>query len=284
MRNKTLVGIVTFGNLKYTQITINSIIRNTDTEVDFFVVVGKPGDTETRQWLIDNKIPHTVHEENLGFPYSINDIYDHAWVHNDYDNLVLAGNDVYVYPQAVDSMIKLAETTDYEVISALQYDVRSLFSEFEEARKYIDNGSYTINDLNAQPWLLFDGWKHDEPVVADMQLYDIQNLCLYTKKYFEDVGYVDVNFYPAYFVDNDLARRIVNSGIRCCSLVSARFFHFWSRTIKEERGGSTGDYFRANQRYYRSKWGGNFGSERLNAPVKIGTRDGEKEQIARWRK
>ena len=101
-------------------------------------------------------------------------------------------------------------------------------------------------------------------------------------------------------MDNDLARRIVNSKIHCCTLTNARFFHFWSRTIHQGSGGSTGRAFENNRRYYKMKWNGDFGSERfkipfnnydfqlapnivLNGSLKIDNRENEEDIIKYWR-
>jgi hypothetical protein len=54
--------------------------------------------------------------------------------------------------------------------------------------------------------------------------------------------------------------------MKCCTLVNARFFHFWSRTIHQETGGSTHSYFDNNRKYYIKKWGGDFGKELWKIP------------------
>ncbi|GAG68218.1 unnamed protein product, partial [marine sediment metagenome] len=83
---------------------------------------------------------------------------------------------------------------------------------------------------------------------------------------FEKVGYIDVNFYPAYFSDNDYCRRSANLGITSCTLLNAMYFHFWSRTIHQEIGGSNHEFFKANSTFYRMKWGGPFGKEAFSVP------------------
>lgn len=279
---KTLVGIVTFGNHIFTELAIKSIKDTVTKPVSFFVVVGKPGDYDTIDFLKRDGIPHIIHDSNYGFPKSVNDIYDYCWKNNDYDCLIIAGNDIVVYPHAVDSLISLAESSDYECISSLQYDVRDLVREFPETQKYFVGGKYIINDFSSAPWELFKGYSN-EPQIADMQLFDIQNLCLYKKSVFDKIGYTDVAFYPAYYIDNDYARRIVNANIKCCSLVNARFFHFWSRTINQGSGGSNAHYFENNRRYYKKKWGGDFGKETIQAPIKIDSRDNELDIINHWK-
>jgi len=279
---KNLFAFVTFGNLPFSQLAVKSLKETVHSEYDIFAVVGKPGDWATKEWLTKEGIPHIMHPENLGFPYSLNDIYDYAWVQNDYDNVIIFGNDIVFYPFAGDSLIQLAQTTDYEVISALQYDVKDLVGEFPEVATQFREGNYNIEDFSGEPWKKFQNFSSIQQL-AHMQLFDIQNLCLYKKSVFEKIGYTDVNFYPAYFVDNDYARRIVEAQIKCCSLVNARFFHFWSRTIHQESGGSNSSYFNNNKNYYRLKWGGDFGQETSHPDLKISSRAGELETVRRWR-
>lgn len=76
---KTLIGMVTFGNLPFTQLAINAVRATTTSPIDFFVVVGKPGDVQTSAWLTAQGIAHVFHETNKGFAASLNDIKDYAW-------------------------------------------------------------------------------------------------------------------------------------------------------------------------------------------------------------
>lgn len=280
--SKTLVGIVTFGNADFTKIAVNSIKETATKPLDFFIVVGKPGDNETKEWCLANDIPCMVHNENHGFPASVNDIYDYAWKHNDYDYLILAGNDIAVYPYAIDQMITLADMSDYECINALQVDVRSLVSQYPEIAHYFYGPSMIFKRFDTKPWNVFRDYKNIMSI-DHMKLLDIQNLCLYKKSIMDKVGYTDVNFYPAYFIDNDYARRMVNANVKSCCLASARFFHFWSRTIKQGSDGSDNIFFRNNAEYYRTKWGGDFGAETLTPNLVISTRDGESEIINYWK-
>lgn len=281
--SKTLIGIVTFGNLDFTKLTVESIRKTSEHKLDFYLIVGKPGDVDTINWIeSQGDIAYKVHDRNMGFPYSLNDIYDYAWKDNDYDNLIISGNDVIAYPHCVDSLINMADTTDYECISALQFDVKDLTTHYPDTNKYFDGSNKIFRDFTATPWEAFTGYSADLSI-ADMQLYDIQNMCLYKSSVFEKVGYTDVGFFPAYFVDNDYARRMVISGLKCCTLMNARFFHFWSRTIHQGSGGSNHEYFKNNERHYRRKWGGNFGHETLNPPIKISDRLMEEQIIDHWR-
>ncbi len=266
--SKTLIGIVSFGNLPFTKLTIEEIQRTTTKPIEFFIVVGKPGDVETVEYLKAKGIPHIVHDENYGFPYSLNDIYDKAFKKGEYDNLIIAGNDVIAYPTTIDALIETADTTKYAWISAVQYDVKSLVRDFPQTMKFFDpNNNYAFRDFNTRPWDAFKGYDQKK-IPCDPGLSDIHNLALYKKEVYDTIGLVDVNFYPAYYSDNDYCRRGVNANLApvSCTLANAYYFHFWSRTIHQGSGGSNGTFFELNRKFYMTKWGGDFGSERYKVP------------------
>jgi GT2 family glycosyltransferase len=263
--SKTLIGFVTFGGLIFTKELVRGIKETATKNVDMAAIVGKPGDCETADFLESEGIQHLVHQDNMGFPWSVNDLYDYAWVKNNYDYLIIAGNDTIPYPYAIDGMIEVADKTDNEWISASQYDVRSLCSEFPEVRNQFAEESYNINDFSQEPWKKFTKFSKKNNVEGQV-IKDVQNFCLYKKSVFEKIGYTDVNFFPAYFIDNDYARRGVNAELRTCNLDGAVYFHFWSRVLKQVGGGSNSVYFARNSSFYNLKWGGPFGYELHKVP------------------
>ena len=263
----TLVGIVTFGNLSFTKLTVRSL-RETIVRYpfDIFCVVGKPGDIETEAWLKEEEIPHVVHDWNYGFPYSVNDIYDYAWKENDYANLVIIGNDVVAYPHAIDSLIEVAETTDYDWVCSRQYDVKSLMKDYPQTKVYFRGTNLVFENFDSRPWEVFKGYNDKVVVDKGSGLSDVHNLALFKKTIFDKVGYIDVNFYPAYYEDNDYVRRAIRAGVKSCTVTNSFYFHFWSRTIHQETGGSTNRYFSLNRNFYIIKWGGDFGQETYEIP------------------
>ena len=66
----------------------------------------------------------------------------------------------------------------------------------EETSQYFEGEKLIIIDFSGKPWEKFTDYSK-EVQVADMQLYDIQNLCLYKKSVFDKVGYADINYFPA---------------------------------------------------------------------------------------
>lgn len=253
---KTLIGMVTYGNAKYTKLALDSI-----KEYDKFIVIGKFGDNDTVE-LVKN-YPHIYHTKNKGFPASLNDIFDY-FLSSDYDNLVLMGNDVIAYPSAIQQLETLS--SEYDWVFARQISVKdliwinpSLKSSFGENYSYKFDGS--------SPWEFFHPDNNSaEPEAA--QLADCQNLNLYTRKAILSVGYNDVNFWPnGYFGDNDYVYRAMLAGVKSCTSKHSFYFHFWSRTIYEaERKRANNVYFERNKKYYISKWGGLPGQEKFNKP------------------
>jgi len=279
----TLIGIVTYGNLDFTRLAIESIKETTkDHSLDFIVVVGKPGDTKTIKYLADNNIFHIIHNSNFGFPKSINDIYDYAWKAHKYDYLIIAGNDIVVYPYAIDSLINLAEISDYDLICATEYNVKDLIKDFPRIEKYFVGPKLIFTDFSSKCWELFTDYSPEIKLGGPISA-DIQNLALYKKSVFDTIGYTDVAFFPCYFIDNDYAKRIQLSGLKYYSLLNARFFHFWSRTFKQESGGSTDHYFDNNKSYYIWKWGGEPDNETKTPDVNINSREKEQAIINYWR-
>lgn len=298
---KNLIGMVTFGNIAFTQLAIQGIRETVKEPYDLFLIVGKPEDEATVGWLQREGIPHIAHDYNYGFPYSVNDIYDYAWKENNYDNLIILGNDVIPYPDAIDNMIILAGLTQYDWICGREYNVKALVRDKPETKAYFSGPNLVFNDFGtAEPWKKFDAPVKGIKAEKDAGLSDVHNLTLFKKKVFENVGYIDVSFYPAYYEDNDYVRRAILAGTTSCRSDGTFYFHFWSRTIHQETGGSNSRFFNLNRNYYIAKWGGDFGQEKFDIPfngepfsvrdiplcgdINIQTRENEKEIIREWRR
>jgi GT2 family glycosyltransferase len=273
---KTLIGIVTFGNLPFTKLCVDEIIATTKSEISILVIVGKPDDVETKAWATsmaanDNlKIGFgaRIHTRNHGFPASCNDLIDDM-KRMGFENLILVGNDVVVYPRAVDALIQTAETTDYEWVCGSQFDVQSLCARYPEARQFFTGDRYEFTDFKARPWELHKDFHEGLEPAA---LKDVQNLCLYKRSVFEKIGYFDVNFWPnGYFSDNDYARRGNLAQVKAVGVKHAAYFHFWSRTIHQGESRPNGKYFSANAEFYQEKWGGPVNGETFKLPFNGGS-------------
>ena len=134
---KTAIGIVTYGNAQFTRLGLVEIIKRVkDWRETICLVAGKPGDTDTVDLARTYGTEIIRHQENKGFPASINDLYDWAWGEGRFDNLIMMGNDVVPFPGAIDALINQAATTDYELIAGSELDARSLVERYPDARQH----------------------------------------------------------------------------------------------------------------------------------------------------
>lgn len=270
---KTLIGFVTFGNVEFTKLLVRGIRETANRPYELLAVIGKPGDTETHAWLSGQQIEIILHTENHGFPASVNDLYDAAFTHGGFDCLIIAGNDVVPYSGAIDAMIGLAAEGEWDWICASQFDSKSLIARYPEARPFFTGPALEFRDFAARPWELHEPARLAElasgrDIIERDCIKDVRNLCLFTRRSFEQVGYADANFWPGgYFEDNDYCRRALLAGVKACGLPRAAYFHFWSRTIHQGGGGAANDrHFGMNAKFYADKWGGNFGAELWRTP------------------
>jgi GT2 family glycosyltransferase len=297
--SKTLIGINTYGLLDFTKLTVKSIIDTVKHPFDICIVVGKPADFETISWVFDTGLHTIIHDQNYGFPKGLNDLYDFAWKMNNYDYLIISGPDIIAYPNTIDLLIDKAETSDWEWISSSQFDVKALVSMYPETKEYFHGPNLVFNDFGtAEPWMVHKDWDRPDSVEPNV-IKDVHNLCLYKKSVMDAIGYIDTGFYPAYYSDNDYARRGVNAGLKTCALSNSVYFHFWSRTLHQGTSVSNDKYFNNNRKYYIMKWGGDFGKEKWLVPfngenpiidgiqyegnLNINTRDREMEIINHWK-
>jgi GT2 family glycosyltransferase len=86
------------------------------------------------------------------------------------------------------------------------------------------------------------------------------------KEFISKFGWFDENFSPAYFEDNDMARRMIISGGTYRRDLSATMFHRGSVTQNMDGPVVTSPMFERNREYYTRKWGGWPGSEVFTSP------------------
>lgn len=273
-----LIGVPTFGNFVFTKMCIEHIVKTTKrTKYKLMVVVGKPNDSETINYCLENNIYHIVHEVNKGLPASVNDIYDHAFMEKSYDAVVIVGNDVLPYWNSIDQLVDIANKTDYDWVSGVAVAINTLIKAVPDCAKYFGGGekNKNFNETNLTEWL--DKYKpiKKEKEILDLAHYgivgDSHNMCLFTKELFNKIGYIDVNFFPAYYEDNDYSRRAQLAGIKMCRVTNSVYFHYWSRTLHQGGMKATNDkYFPMNKSYYIEKWGGEPGKETYTYPFNGG--------------
>lgn len=264
---KKYIGMVTFGNLKYTRLTVEGIKRSSlyqRKELNLVVVVGKPGDKDTLHYIEDSldlgedgKI--IVQNVNAGFVSGLGLIYSHAW-RDGLDNLLMTiGNDVVPFPDSIDSLFEVAESENLDYVGGLEVSPQSLFKRLPQYRWDF----HAWEDLDAEfPWGALDG-DYERPLLREVRrINGYHNFAVISKTYFDAVGYPDCNFYPAYYEDVDIVRRGFLSDMTHYENKTARYLHFRSQTLKTEQSNSrSSEWFTMNSLYYNMKWGGTPGHE-----------------------
>ena len=262
------ISCAAFNNIKYTKLFVNSIVCSCPHEV--FIVDNGSVDY-TPNWLKEQGIKHTRYNENRGFSYAYNDCLDYA-LKDDDDLLLFCGNDIVFRPESIDFMVKAITESDYEMLCGNEVLNKEILTENKDA---LANFKYKFS---------FDEKQYTELKYSQGGM---NHSCLVRKKSaFDKVGYYDVNFYPAYFEDNDYARRCDLLGVKYGTVESAVFYHFWSRSIHEGGLKQLNDRrFTHNRAYYAHKWGGLVGKETYDLPfgngeLKIDSRYYEQNLLA----
>ncbi len=270
--SKIFVGMVTFGGLKYTAMALEATRKSTRKKLNYVIVVGKPGDKETVSFVEEFISKHggadslmIIYDKNYGFPYSLNDIYDVVWGEGEDNYLIVMGNDVVPYPKAITRLIKAAGQTDYDYISGMEMNINRFVEKYPQFDYFFgENGGLLPH--TSSTFMVRSPWKKDykERGIARLKeglrqigfINGFHNFALMKKSYFDKVGYIDVGFFPAYYEDTDYVRRGFEVGCIHAEHSGAYYFHFWSRTIKEQSSKINQRYFPLNGSYFKDKWGG----------------------------
>ena len=112
---------------------------------------------------------------------------------------------------------------------------------------------------------------------------------VFTPELLYEVGYLDENFFPAYYEDNDHRYRMKLAGIEW-EYLPLKYKHAVSATIKRDPAiyAKNQMTFKENGRYYIEKWGGLPGQEKyetpfdLDVPLDYWLYDPQRSQRQRW--
>ena len=261
--NRTLIGLGTYGNLPFTKLAVQSV-RATVTDPHLLVIVGQPDDAATLDWLRAEGIAHQRHAANLGYPAAFNDLHDAAWT-GGWHQLIVIGNDVVVYPDAINSLMAYAAAQPVDWIAGWEISPEMLIREHPDTRRWFRGDAHVFTDFDQRPWDAHQP-RPDWTVNSRRESLCFNSLLLFKRRVFEQLGYMDANFFPVYFSDNDYWFRLRQTDLRACALSAGRHFHFGSRTLHQGVGGSSSRNFEANRAYYLAKWGGNPGQEQWTTP------------------
>jgi len=215
--------------LEYSKKTIDSIKTKSPYELIF---IDNGSTDNTKKWLktqnfnkiIDPKVSGLAAVWNLGI-VKARDLGCSLFL--------ILNNDIILSPSTIDNLVKKMSTDKYIMVTGV--------NQHEGCDKPEDmlgkNIEYKENET-----------ENEHP---DFSCFMINNNTI------DKIGWFDENFAIAYFEDNDYHGRIALSGEKAISTISAIYYHFESKTVKNNPHLKKiiTEAFKMNKEYFKEKWG-----------------------------
>ncbi|MBU3101630.1 MULTISPECIES: glycosyltransferase [Clostridium] len=240
---KTSIIILTYNNLVYNLICVDSIRKYTKENTYEIIVVDNNSTDGTREWLKEQKdIKAILNDENVGFPKGCNIGIAAAEKEND---ILLLNNDTVVTPRWLDNLKTCIYSDDkiggvasitnncsnYQSVSVPYIDVKDMIP-FAEANN--------ISNPNK--------WEEKVRLVA---------FCMLIKRdVFNEIGVMDERFSPGNFEDDDLSMRIIEAGYKMMLCNDSFIHHFGSSSFKKDYS-KFSNILSINRKKLEDKWGFN---------------------------
>jgi GT2 family glycosyltransferase len=240
---KTSIIILTYNNLIYNQICVDSIRKYTEENSYEIIVVDNNSTDGTREWLKEQKyIKVILNDENVGFPKGCNMGIATAEKEND---ILLLNNDTIVTPRWLENLKvclysddKIGATasitnncSNYQTVSVPYSDIKDMIP-FAEAN----------NVSNPEKW------EEKSRLVA---------FCMLIKReVLNKTGVLDEVYSPGNFEDDDLCMRILEEGYKLMLCNDSFIHHFGSTSFSKDHT-KFNNLLLTNARKFEEKWGFN---------------------------
>ncbi|MGX9758141.1 glycosyltransferase [Clostridioides difficile] len=235
----TSIIILTYNQLKYTKVCIESIRKFTDKTSYEIIIVDNNSTDGTVEWLeSQNDLIVIYNKENMGFPKGCNQGIEIAKG----DNILLLNNDTIVTPNWLYNMNKALWS--HESIGAV-----GVVSNNCSYHQQID-----VKYTNLDEMLTF-GYLYNR---IDENLWSYRNklvgYCMMIKKdVLDQVGLLDEIFTPGNFEDDDISCRIFLKGYKLILCKDTFIHHFGSVSFKEKRD-LYNNLLCINSEKFKNKW------------------------------
>ncbi len=240
---KTSIIILTYNNLIYNHICIDSIRKYTKENTYEIIVVDNNSTDGTREWLKEQKdIKSILNDENVGFPKGCNIGIAASGKEND---ILFLNNDTVVTPRWLDNLKiclysddKVGATSaitnncsNYQSVSVPYSDVKDMIP-FAEAN----------NVSNPQKW--------------EGKVRLVAFCMLIRRDVLNKIGVMDEQFTPGNFEDDDLCMRIIESGYKMMLCNDSFIHHFGSSSFNKDYT-EFNNVLTTNRKKIEDKWGFN---------------------------
>ena len=210
----TSIVILTYNQLEYTKLCIESIRKFTPKDKYELIVVDNNSTDETVKWLKEQKdIKLILNSENLGVPKG----YNQGINVSKGDNILLLNNDVIVTPNWLYNL-------DYALWSNLEIGAVGCLSNYVSNHQKIN-----VNYKDITSMLKFA----EKFNIQDYEKYEIRDkligFCFLVKKEIVDkIGLLDEQFFPGNYEDDDYCKRILNVNYKLLLCKDTFVHHFGS--------------------------------------------------------
>lgn len=238
---KTSIIILTFNNLEYNKLCIESIRKYTEKETYEIIVVDNHSTDGTVDWLKQQKdLKLILNDENLGFPKGCNQGIQAAQEGND---ILLLNNDTIVTPNWLKNLKKCLYSKD---------DIGAVGSVTNSCSNY---QVIPANYSNMEEMIAFAAKNN----VSNSSMWEerlrLVGFCMLIKnEVIKKIGLLDERFSPGNFEDDDYSFRIRKAGYRLILCKDSYIYHFGSASFKKVSD-EYNQLLINNRKKFAEKWG-----------------------------
>lgn len=238
--NKYSIIILTYNNLDYTKVCIDSIKKYNKLNNYEIIIVDNNSTDGTVEWIKEQKnIKYILNSENKGFPAGCNQGVELSKKGND---IFLLNNDTVIMPNSIfnlrmglysDENIGATGSVSNSISYYQQIDAK--YDNFDDYIKF----SLKNNITNSNSY---------------KQRIKLVGFAMFIKRIALDkVGLLDERFTPGNFEDDDLSLRIINEGYRLLLCKDSYIHHFGSVSFKEKPQ-QYNELLEVNANKFNEKW------------------------------
>ncbi|MGG7176587.1 methyltransferase domain-containing protein [Clostridium paraputrificum] len=239
--NNYSIVLLTYNNLEYTKICIDSIKRYSCNEDYEIIVVDNNSTDGTVEWLKKQEgIKYILNKENKGFPAGCNQGIELSKKDND---IFLLNNDTVIMPNSILNL-RIGLYSDEEV--GATGAVSNSVAYYQQISEVYDD---------------FDGYMDFalKNNIADENSYEsrvklIGFAMLIKRNVLDKVGLLDERFTPGNFEDDDISLRILMEGYKLLLCRDSYIHHFGSVSFKKDKKGFN-EVLKINSKKFEEKWG-----------------------------
>ncbi|NLK23071.1 MAG: glycosyltransferase [Clostridiales bacterium] len=238
--NKISFIILTYNELEYTKVCIDSIRKYNNPDTYEIIIVDNNSTDGTVEWIKNQKdIKAVFNDDNKGFPKGCNQGISIANKNND---IMLLNNDTVLMTNSMFNMrMGLYSNDNIGATGAVSNNVSNcqMISEtFEDFDGYLK----FANKNNIPNEML-----HEERVKL------VGFAMLIKREVLEKTGYLDERFTPGNFEDDDISLRIIMEGYKLLLCKDSYIHHFGSVSFRNVKGGYN-ELLEKNNKKFIDKW------------------------------